>query len=68
MDNLKFGKLLEKQRRKDVISAAKEVSDYCKAVKECETECVFYEQISGRCTFTKYNSYGEPKAPEDWEV
>lgn len=68
MTNYNFCDLLEKARRENAIKAAKEVSEYCKSVSECETECVFYNSITGRCTFTKYNLYGEPKAPEDWEV
>lgn len=67
-NNYNYGVLLEKARKLEAITAAKTVRDYCKSVKECETECVFYNSITGRCTFTKYNLYGEPKAPEDWEV
>lgn len=73
MNNYNLGNLLEKARREkarrdNAIKAAKEVSEYCKSVNECENGCVFYDPITGFCTFTKLNRYGYPKTPEDWEV
>ena len=68
MDSCKFGELLEKQRRKDAINAAKEVSNYCKSVNECDKECVFFDKITDACIFTKHNRYGFHITPEDWEV
>lgn len=68
MNNYNFGDLLEKSRRQNAIEAAKTVSDYCKSVEECENGCIFYDKITGLCTFTKYNRYGYPLTPEDWEV
>ena len=68
MNNYNFGDLLEKARRENAINAAKEVSEYCKSVNKCEKGCVFYDNITGYCTFTKHNRYGFHITPEDWEV
>lgn len=67
MNNYNFGELLEKARRENAVNAAKEVSKYCKTFEECEG-CVFLDQITGGCIFTKRNKYGFHKMPEDWEV
>lgn len=68
MNDYNFGDLLEKSRQQNAIEAAKTVRDYCKSVEECENGCIFYEKITGYCTFTKHNRYGFHITPEDWEV
>lgn len=68
MNNYNFGDLLEKSRRQNAIEAAKTLSEYCKSFNDCDTECVFLDQITGACIFTKHNKYGFHITPEDWEV
>lgn len=68
MNNYKFGDLLEEARIQNAIEAAKTVSEYCKSVNECQNGCIFYDKITGYCTFTRHNKYGFHITPEDWEV
>ena len=66
MDNYKHGYLLKAAYKQEAERAARTVKNYC-ARTECE-ECVFLDQITGACIFTKHNKYGFHKTPEDWEV